>query len=164
MAVHVHQCPCFNLGLAHRRVARAFEEALAPLNLTISQVHFLSCLYEHDGRLSRDLARELGVDACTLTPMIDRLERMGLIRRMPHPDDRRASLICLEPEGRRLQGDIERRCQAVTERLMSKFSDEDYFQFMRLIRLMTDEAPEKETRDLGSAECRAVTAQEGVTP
>lgn len=164
MAVSVHQCPCFNLGLAHRRVARAFEEALAPLHLTISQVHFLSCLYEQDGQLSRDLARELGVDACTLTPMVDRLERMQLIRRQPHPDDRRASLICLEPEGRRLQGEIEARCQAVTERLMSKFSQDDYCQFMRLIRLMTDEAPEKEARDFGPAETRAAAARGGVTP
>lgn len=161
----VHQCPCFNLGLAHRRVARAFEEALSPIHLTISQVHFLSCLYEQDGRLSRDLARELGVDACTLTPMVDRLERLGLIRRSPHPEDRRASLICLEPAGLELRPEIEARCTAVTERLLSKFSESDYAQFKRLIRLLTDEAQEKEARDGCLAEERAVSAaQGGVTP
>lgn len=148
----VHHCPCFNLGLAHRRVARAFEEALAPLNLTIAQVHFLSCLYEQDARLSKDLARELGVDAGTLTPMVDRLERMGLIRRCPHPEDRRASRICLEPAGRRLESEINESCRTATEQLMTKFSEEDYTQFMRLIRLLVDSAGEKDARDVGSAE------------
>jgi DNA-binding MarR family transcriptional regulator len=148
----IHHCPCFNLGLAHRRVARAFEEALAPLNLTIAQVHFLSCLYEQDARLSKDLARELAVDAGTLTPMVDRLERMGLIRRCPHPEDRRASRICLEPAGRRLEAEIAVCCRTATERLMTKFSDEDYTQFMRLIRLLTEDAGEKEMRDASPAE------------
>ena len=69
-------------------------------NLTIAQAHFLSCLYEKDGLLAKDLARELEVDAGTLTPMIDRLERQGLVRRCPHPDDRRATRICLSDEAR----------------------------------------------------------------
>lgn len=147
----VHECPCFNLGLAHRRVARVFEEALQPIGLTIAQVHFLSCLYERDARLSKDLARELGVDAGTLTPMIDRLERQGLIRRCPHPEDRRAMRICLEPSGRRLKDDIQSICASVNQKLMNKFSDEDYERFMELLKLLSVDDREAEALEAEGA-------------
>ena len=136
----VHTCPCFNLGLAHRKVVRAYEEALAPLNLTIAQAHFLSCLYEKDGLLAKDLARELEVDAGTLTPMIDRLERQGLVRRCPHPDDRRATRICLSDEARALEPQVAARCREVNERLMSKLSEEDQARFLQLVRQLTGNA------------------------
>jgi DNA-binding MarR family transcriptional regulator len=136
----VNQCPCFNLGLAHRKVVRAYEEALAPLNLTIAQAHFLSCLYEQDQQLGKDLARELGVDAGTLTPMIDRLERMGLVRRCPHPEDRRATRICLTEAAEKLREEVKSTCGAVNERLMSKFTPEDYERFLTLVRQFAEEA------------------------
>jgi DNA-binding MarR family transcriptional regulator len=136
----VNQCPCFNLGLAHRKVAKAYEDALAPLNLTIAQAHFLSCLYDQDQQLGKDLARALNVDAGTLTPMIDRLERMGLVARCPHPEDRRATRICLTEAAERLRPEVAARCQDVNDRLMSKFSKEDYERFIELMRQLTDEA------------------------
>ena len=136
----VHQCPCFTLGLAHRKVARAFEEALAPLGLTIAQAHFLSCLYATDGQLPKDLARELGVDAGTLTPMIDRLERMGLVTRCPHPEDRRAIRLFLTEAAERIRPEVQARCDEVNERLMSKLSPEDYTRFLALVRQLTEEA------------------------
>ena len=136
----VHECPCFNLGLAHRKVVRAFEEALQPLGLTIQQAHFLSCLYEADGQLPKELSRALGVDAGTLTPMMDRLERMGLVKRCPYPEDRRAIRVCLTEAAERLRPEVEARCAEVSERLMSKFSPEDYERFLGLVRRLTEEA------------------------
>ncbi|WP_348542095.1 MarR family winged helix-turn-helix transcriptional regulator [Streptomyces sp. MAA16] len=44
-------------------------------------------------------ARGRGCDASTATAMIDRLGRRGLVRRVPHPTDRRAKVIQLTPEG-----------------------------------------------------------------
>jgi DNA-binding MarR family transcriptional regulator len=133
-------CPCFQLGLAHKRVVRAFEEALAPLGLTIAQAHFLSCLYQQDAMLAKDLARELAVDAGTLTPMIDRLERQGLIRRCPDPSDRRATRLCLEPAGRRLQDDVEARCMGVKDGLESRVSPEALAQCLLVLKTLTENA------------------------
>lgn len=137
----VQQCPCFQLGLAHRRLTRLFEEATAPLGLTIPQAHFLSCLHERDARLAKELARELGLDAGTLTPMIDRLERMGLIRRCPHPEDRRASRICLEPAGRALQPELQNRWQRLSTELAQRLGPTDYDQLLSLLAKIGDESP-----------------------
>jgi DNA-binding MarR family transcriptional regulator len=136
----LNDCPCFNLGLAHRKVVKAYEEALGPLGLTIAQAHFLSCLYAQDQQSPKDLARALGVDAGTLTPMIDRLERLQLVRRAPHPDDRRASRICLTEAGEALREPVSARCTQVHERLMAKFTPEEYERFMGLVRQFAEEA------------------------
>nr|WP_282916618.1 MarR family transcriptional regulator [Streptomyces varsoviensis] len=47
----------------------------------------------------RRLADRLGCDASTATSMIDRLEKRGLVRRVPHPTDRRVKVVQLTEEG-----------------------------------------------------------------
>ncbi|MDB5099011.1 MAG: MarR [Cyanobacteria bacterium RYN_339] len=138
----VDRCLCFNLGLAHRKVARAFEEALAPLGLTMAQAHFLSCLFQQDAMRPVDLSRSLGVDAGTLTPMIDRLERLHLIRRCPDPEDRRAARICLEDAAWRIKPELEDRLKGATERLMGKFSPDEYASLLHLVQRLAGEEPD----------------------
>lgn len=135
----VDGCPCFSLGLAHRKVLRAFEDALAPLGLTVSAAHALSVLYRHDGALSRDLARELSIDAGTLTPLIDRLERQGLLTRCPHPEDRRASRLCLTEKAHRLRPSIETGLCEASTRMMKRFTPEEYETLMGLVGRLIEE-------------------------
>jgi DNA-binding MarR family transcriptional regulator len=139
--VALEGCPCFNLGRAHRRVTRAFEEALEPLGLTVAQAHCLHALFLRDGRPAKELARELQIDAGTLTPMLDRLERSGLVRRCPDPGDRRATRICLEERGHRLRPAVEAALHAASERLAARFEATEFVTLMTLLRRLVDEAP-----------------------
>lgn len=135
-------CPCFNLGLAHRKLLRAFEDALAPLGLTVAQAHGLSVLYCHDGQLAKELARELSVDAGTLTPMLDRLEKQGLVTRCPHPEDRRATRICLTERAHRLRPAIEAALTAAQARLAAKYTPTEFQTLMALVRRLVEDEPE----------------------
>ena len=47
----------------------------------------------------RELGEYLGVSSGTLTAMLDRLEQEGLVRRAPHPSDRRSVLVELTEAG-----------------------------------------------------------------
>ncbi len=49
-----------------------------------------------------DLAITLGLSRTGVTDLLDRLESAGWVRRAEHPTDRRATLVELSPEGRRL--------------------------------------------------------------
>jgi DNA-binding MarR family transcriptional regulator len=49
-----------------------------------------------------ELAAALGTDPPNATVIVDELERLGLVRRGPHPTDRRAKVVEATPEGRRL--------------------------------------------------------------
>ncbi|MEB3224018.1 MAG: MarR family transcriptional regulator [Candidatus Sericytochromatia bacterium] len=133
-------CPCFNLGLAHRRVARAFEEALEPLGLTVAQAHCLHVLFVADGRSAKDLARELQIDSGTLTPLLDRLERSSLVRRCPDPADRRAMRICLEERAHRLKPAVEAALAEASARLAGRFDPSEFATLMTLVRRLVDEA------------------------
>ncbi|HEY9545718.1 MAG TPA: MarR family transcriptional regulator [Solimonas sp.] len=54
-----------------------------------------------ESRTLRDLAEEMGTDAPATTVLVDDLETRGLVKRQPHPADRRAKLVSLTAAGRR---------------------------------------------------------------
>lgn len=55
-----------------------------------------------------ELAAALGIDPPNCTAVVDDLERRGLVRRRPHPTDRRSKLVVATPEGARLAGEAQR--------------------------------------------------------
>ena len=67
--------------------------------LTDTQTDVLWRLSREEEMTARRLADRLQCDASTATSMIDRLEKRGLVRRVPHPGDRRAKIIQLTPQG-----------------------------------------------------------------
>ena len=71
--------------------------------LPFSRVRALRRLIEGPLTL-RDLAESMASDAPAATLAVNDLEERGLVRREPHPDDRRAKLVTLTTEGRRVVG------------------------------------------------------------
>jgi DNA-binding MarR family transcriptional regulator len=57
---------------------------------------------EDDGITAREAARAFGLNNSTMTGLTDRLEHAKLVRRHPHPSDRRVLLLKATPKGRRL--------------------------------------------------------------
>ena len=70
----------------------------------ISSAQGAILIYIAHGSASRaaDLAREHNYDTGSLTRMIDRLVKKGLLKRVPHAEDRRAATLELSAAGRRL--------------------------------------------------------------
>ena len=62
---------------------------------------------ERGPRTLRELADDMGVDAPATTVLIDALEKRGLVKRTPHPTDRRAKQVSLTPAGRRMLGVVD---------------------------------------------------------
>src|SRR5215469_4824580 len=77
------------------------DQVLAPIDLTFSRYELLVHLYFNDGRLSlAHLGKRLQVHQTSVTSLVHKLEAQGLIRRTPHPSDRRSTLAQITPEGR----------------------------------------------------------------
>jgi DNA-binding MarR family transcriptional regulator len=76
-----------------RLVNRATNRAVADFDLSGEQAHVLMALWEMGPAPIGALQRELALSSATLTGAIDRMEKQGLVRRVPSPDDRRSSLI-----------------------------------------------------------------------
>ena len=70
--------------------------------ISLSRFDYLAQLHRHrDGLKMRDLSRYLMVTGGNITGITDQLEAEGLVKRAPHPSDRRAFAVQLTPTGRR---------------------------------------------------------------
>lgn len=88
------------------------DEQLRPLDLTFARYEVLMLLlFSRAGALPLvKIGSRLQVHPTSVTSVVDRLESQGLVRRTPHPTDRRTKLAVLSDEGRR-------RALAATQRL-----------------------------------------------
>lgn len=88
---------------AHQILLARIDAVLRPLELTFARYEALVLLrFSRRGSLPLGLMGErLQVHPASVTNAVDRLEAAGLVRRRPHPEDRRARLAEITDEGRR---------------------------------------------------------------
>jgi len=112
---------CYSLGVAMRRVSKLYADALADHDITPPQLFVLSCLQSQDGQRVRELADRVCLDASSLTGLLDRTERIGLVERRSDPEDRRALRIHLTEAGRERVADLAPVIEELTERVHAEF-------------------------------------------
>lgn len=101
--IHVRDtCLCLHLQRAARAVARRFDTALSPINLTNGQFSLLMSLNRPQPPSMAPVAELLAMDRTSLTAMLKPLGRRGLVRIEPDPRDRRSRLLILTEAGREL--------------------------------------------------------------
>ena len=83
------------LARVSKNVGRAFNDALAEVGGSLPVWLILTTLRGEAHPSQQQLARAVGIEGPTLTRHLDQLEAAGLVRRVPHPDDRRA--VRVEP-------------------------------------------------------------------
>ncbi len=95
-------CLCLHVQRAARALARRFDDALRPLDLTNGQFSLLMSLNRPDPRSMGSAAELLAMDRTTLTAALKPLERRGLLKVAVDKEDRRSRLLALTPAGRSL--------------------------------------------------------------
>ncbi|MET4050572.1 MULTISPECIES: MarR family transcriptional regulator [unclassified Rhodococcus (in: high G+C Gram-positive bacteria)] len=95
------------------------EETLKPTGLTFSRYELLTLLtFTKNGALPMAKASaRLQVHPTSVTNAVDRLEAAGYVRRMPHPSDRRTTLVEITEAGRTLAVDA---TEKLNEQVFSK--------------------------------------------
>jgi DNA-binding MarR family transcriptional regulator len=91
-----------SIARAHQVVMAAADRALAPFGLTFSRFEALALLhFSRRGALPMGrVGARLQVHATSVTTLVDRLERDGLVRRVPAAGDRRSVLAQITDRGR----------------------------------------------------------------
>ena len=85
------------------------------------QQFILRLLWTEDGQAPGEIARQLGLATPTVTRAATRMEAAGLLRREPHPDDRRLVRLVLTERGRSLEDVIGAETDKLTERALATF-------------------------------------------
>ena len=91
----LEQQVCFALSVAARNVVAVYKPLLEPMGLTHPKYLVMLALWQHEPLSVRDLSRLLQLDPGTLSPLLKRLEHLGLLRRGRDPHDERVLAVVL---------------------------------------------------------------------
>jgi DNA-binding MarR family transcriptional regulator len=80
----------------------ALDRELAPYEISAPQLIVLASVANGEADSAAALCKSISYDPGAMTRMIDRLEQKGLVRRIPHPEDRRAMNLELTVAGKAL--------------------------------------------------------------
>ena len=113
-------------------------KALKPYNVTHEQWPLLKWLWVQDGISQKELSKTSFKDQSTITRILDKLERRGLIRRQADSTDRRVSLIYLTTEGLKIRDSLTSLAQQALEQALQGLSDQEKVQLKNLLNRISD--------------------------
>src|SRR5215471_12733729 len=116
--------PTGRIRRAHLSMQRCADAVFSPRKITTDQFSLLWILWRRDGIRQNELAEELFTDPNTVTAMVVRLEKRGLIRRDVCSEDGRARRVSLTSAGRRLVGRLYDDWAPMREKLHKIFAGE----------------------------------------
>jgi len=110
------------LNRVRAELVEALDRELAPFEITSAQFVILGSLVSGDADSASALCKEISYDPGAMTRMIDRLELKGLIRRLPHADDRRRMNLELTPKGKAVYPKLRASAVTVQNRFLRGFT------------------------------------------
>ena len=94
---------CFRLYTASRLLTQAYNPLLSQYGLTYPQYLVLLVLWEKDEQPVNDIAKRLFLETNTVTPLLQRMEKEGLLTRTKGKKDARQMIVSLSWKGKSLQ-------------------------------------------------------------
>jgi DNA-binding MarR family transcriptional regulator len=122
------------LRLHHQRMF----SLLAKLGLYPGQPPILAMLWQQDGRTQKELAENRRLAPATVTVMLQRMEKAGLIERRPDPADHRVTRVYLTESGRTIRSEVEAVRQSIDGSCFAGFTVEERVLLRRFLLQMID--------------------------
>lgn len=121
------------LHRATRQIGIYLAVRMGTIGLQNAEGHLLSFLRSYSPSPISELIRVFGLKKSTMTSLLDRLERRGLVRRESHPKDRRSFLVHVTEEGRRLADEVQRPVEELEKKVRDEINEEDLRGFQRVL-------------------------------
>ncbi len=140
----VNECIFFQLASTTRNGIKHWTKKLESLNLTVPQATTLNYLEEiqsvsiealnkisqpffgdENGVSFHELSKQLNMTSPTLTGIVDRLEKNGMVSRSPNPQDRRSILISLTKKGLGIVPKIRKAVSEANQTFLNSLSNEE---------------------------------------
>ena len=121
---------CFRLYTAARLVMKAYYPYFEPLGITYPQYLVLLVLWEQDKQPVNDIAKRLMLDTNTVTPLLQRMEKSGLIDRKRGEKDMRQRIVSLTEKGRALYEQAVNIPACIRKDIAASPTDEETFAAM----------------------------------
>ena len=122
---------------SHTQTAAALES----IGVTTALFSVLNYLLSHGAAIQQEIGAAIGIDPSTMVSLIDELERAGLAKRRPHPQDRRAREVVITPKGRRTVERGRALAREVEDAVLQGLASEERRQLIKLLRKALSSAP-----------------------
>ena len=132
---------CFGIYAAHLAIQRTHKPVLDTLGVTYPQYLVMNLLWAQDGQTVGSLAKLLDLEPSTLTPLLKRLEGIGLLERRRAPENERQVIISLTEKGRSLRADAGCVSQNLLEK--SEFTPNQLAEINGLVRDLSKKLNER---------------------
>ena len=94
---------CFRLYTAARLITQSYTPMLHQLGITYPQYLVLMVLWEKDAQPVNDIAHRLLLETNTVTPLLQRMEKEGIVARQKGLADKRQQIVSLTERGRAME-------------------------------------------------------------
>ena len=115
---------CFRLYTAARLTMGAYHPYLEPLGITYPQYLVLLVLWEKDKQPVCDLCKRLFLETNTVTPLLQRMEKAGLLTRTRGKEDTRQRIVSLTEKGDALRNQAAVIHESMRKEIALKLSEE----------------------------------------
>ena len=115
------------ISMAQQKLWTYLKTALRSegIRVTPAQGGILFLLKQENGRSMSELSKALSTDNSTITGLVDRMEKLGFVRRDVSPTDRRMFRIYITPEGEEESNRARTVIEKVNEQIKSGFSEKE---------------------------------------
>lgn len=101
--------------------------------MTYARMRLLGALHCNGPQIMSSISNELGVTRRNVTALVDALEEEGLVRRKPHPTDRRATVIEMTDRGKETMDRIYDEHRAAVAELFTGLDEDDRRRLTRML-------------------------------
>ena len=134
--MELKDCINFLLSAAQHNVFQYLNVKLSALGVTPSQYSVLSCLWGRSHATPKQLAEILGIETSTVSGLLDRLQKNGLIDRIVNSEDRREVQVIATQKGRDLEEPVTRIIDEVNHEVLKTFSQKEIDSLKDALRII----------------------------
>lgn len=141
-------CPFYIISRLTLQVTSALKKGFSESGIESVRPAYLGvlfCLWHEDNRKVIDLGRCVRLEPSSMTGLIDRMERDGLVCRQPDPGDRRANRIHLTEKGRSVMAPARIVTQQTLDRVFKGIPAGELEQTMILLKKVLTNLGDEET-------------------
>ena len=132
--MELSSCINYLLTVTQHEVFARMSDRLAEYGVTPGQYGVLNCVWNGDGASPKEIAQILYLENSTVSGVLDRMQKKGLIDRLIDPEDRRGvKVVALAPAYEIKEG-VLNTVQEVNDEILGRFTPEELQNLLSCLR------------------------------
>lgn len=123
--MELNSCINFLLSASQNAVFQYLSEPLADYGITPAQYGVLNCLWNHECLSPKQIGEILYLEASSISSILERMQKNGLIDRNVDPENRRVILVSATQKAKEIEKPVERIIEEMNEVILEPFSEHE---------------------------------------